>query len=136
MALQNADLFVIQSQTDNKLLKPQNVHIWDASGSREFLVSRNLQSREEDDLGPVYGFQWRHSGAQYKDCHTDYSGKGFDQLDKVIKEIKTNPTSRRILMSDFDPATAYQGVLYPCHSLILQFYVREGDFLDVKMYQR
>ena len=55
--------------------------------------------------------------------------------EKVIFEIKNDPNSRRILMTDFNPAIASQGVLYPCHSLLLQFYVHD-NFLDVKMVQR
>ena len=128
-------LFFIRGETNSKLLEEKGVNIWKGNTSQEFIDNLGLPY-QEGDMGRMYGWNWRHFGAEYKDCHTDYSGKGFDQLDKVIKEIKTNPTSRRILMSDFDPATAYQGVLYPCHSLILQFYVREGNVLDVKMYQR
>ena len=52
-------LWFINGSTDNRLLKEQNVHIWDGNGSKEFLASRGL-SYEEDDLGPIYGFQWRH----------------------------------------------------------------------------
>lgn len=50
------------------------------------------------DLGPVYGFQWRHFGAEYETMHSDYSGKGVDQLADVIKKIKENPNDRRIIM--------------------------------------
>ena len=56
------------------------------------------------DLGPIYGFQWRHFGAKYKDMHTDYTGQGVDQLANVIHTIKTNPTDRRIIMSAWNPA--------------------------------
>ena len=79
------------------------VHIWDANGSRDFLDSRGLAHREEGDLGPVYGFQWRHFGAKYTDMHTDYSGQGVDQLAKVIETIKNNPEDRRIIMSAWNP---------------------------------
>ena len=51
------------------------MHIWDANGSRDFLDKRGLTHREEGDLGPVYGFQWRHFGATYVDKHTDYTGQ-------------------------------------------------------------
>ena len=55
------------------------------------------------DLGPVYGFQWRHFGAEYKDIHTDYSGQGVDQLQEVIDKIKSNPEDRRIILSAWNP---------------------------------
>ena len=80
-----------------------DVHIWYANGSRDFLDSRGLAHREEGDLGPVYGFQWRHFGAKYIDMHTDYAGQGVDQLAKVIETIKNNPNDRRIIMSAWNP---------------------------------
>lgn len=68
------------------------------------------------DLGPVYGFQWRHFGAEYVDMHTDYSGKGVDQLAEVIHTIKTNPNDRRIIMSAWNPTG--EGVPFSfCHSI-------------------
>lgn len=59
------------------------------------------------DLGPIYGFQWRHFGAKYVDMNTDYSGQGVDQLANVIHTIKTNPNDRRIIMSAWNPAGTY-----------------------------
>ncbi len=56
-------LWFISGKTSNKILKSQNVHIWDGNGSRDFLDSRGLTNLEEDDLGPVYGHQWRHFNA-------------------------------------------------------------------------
>jgi thymidylate synthase len=56
------------------------------------------------DLGPVYGFQWRHFGAEYVDCDTDYAGQGIDQLADVIHKIKTSPYDRRIIMSAWNPS--------------------------------
>ena len=66
----------LKGSTNNNLLNENNVHIWDGNGSRDFLDSRNLQHLEVNDLGPVYGHQWRHFNAEYKDFNTDYSGKG------------------------------------------------------------
>lgn len=128
-------LFFIRGQTDSKLLEEKGVNIWKGNTSKEFIEKYGLPYRE-GDMGEIYGYNWRHFGAEYQGCDEDYTGKGFDQLTKVIEEIKTNPTSRRIIMTDFNPSTAHKGVLYPCHSLLLQFYVREGNILDIKMFQR
>jgi Thymidylate synthase len=68
-------LWFISGSTNAQLLANKGVHIWDGNGSREFLDRRGLHGREEMDLGPVYGFQWRHFGAQYTDMHADYTGK-------------------------------------------------------------
>jgi hypothetical protein len=62
-------------------------------------------------LGPVYGFQWRHFGADYVDADTDYSGKGVDQLREVIRKIKEDPTDRRIIMSAWNPAGLFTDLL-------------------------
>lgn len=70
-------LWFVQGCTNGKKLSEKGVHIWDANGSRDFLDNLGLNHREEGDLGPVYGFQWRHFGAEYKDMHTDYSGKSL-----------------------------------------------------------
>ena len=70
-----------------KILKKNNVHIWNANGSREFLDSRNLNYKE-DDLGPVYGHQWRFFNAPYTDCETDYTNQGYDQLNYIIEQLK------------------------------------------------
>ena len=79
------------------------VMIWEGNSSREFLDSVGLSHREVGDLGPVYGFQWRHFGADYTDMHADYSGQGVDQLAEVIHKIKNKPDDRRIIMCAWNP---------------------------------
>lgn len=86
------------------------------------------------DLGPVYGFQWRHFGAKYKTCHDDYSEEGVDQLAEVIRRIQTNPSDRRIIMSAWNPIDIPQMALPPCHCLA-QFFVADGE-LSCQLYQR
>lgn len=127
-------LFFIRGNTNSKLLEDKKVNIWKDNTSKEFIKKTGLLY-EEGDMGNMYGFQWRHFGADYIDCNTDYSNKGIDQLEQLINEIKTNPTSRRLIITDFNPAQAHMGVLYPCHSIVLQFYVSVNN-LSVKMYQR
>ena len=67
-------IWFLKADTNASLLSDKKVHIWDGNGSREFLDSIGLNHREVGDLGPVYGFQWRHFGAEYKDMHADYTG--------------------------------------------------------------
>jgi hypothetical protein len=67
-------LWFIRGSTNAKELQDKGVHIWDGNSSRAFLDSVGLSHREEGDLGPVYGFQWRHFGASYTDMHADYTG--------------------------------------------------------------
>ncbi|XP_074659950.1 thymidylate synthase-like [Tubulanus polymorphus] len=127
-------LWFIKGSTDGKELTAKRVRIWEANGTREFLDNRGLHHHEEGDLGPVYGFQWRHFGAEYKNCHSDYSGLGTDQLQHVIDQIKTNPYSRRIIMSAWNPPDIPKMALPPCHALV-QFYVANGE-LSCQLYQR
>ncbi|KAL4635252.1 thymidylate synthase [Arapaima gigas] len=127
-------LWFIKGSTNAKELSEKGVKIWDANGSREFLDKGGFTSREEGDLGPVYGFQWRHFGAEYKDMHTNYSGQGVDQLQNVIDTIKSNPNDRRIIMCAWNPKDLSLMALPPCHALC-QFYVSEGE-LSCQLYQR
>lgn len=102
-------LWFVRGSTDGKLLAEKDIHIWEGNGSREYLDKVGLGHRREGDLGPVYGFQWRHFGAEYKTCEDDYTGQGVDQLAQVIDKIKHNPTDRRIIMSAWNP----KGTLSP-----------------------
>ena len=74
------------------------------------------------DLGPVYGFQWRHFGAKYVDMYTDYSGQGVDQLAQVIHTIKTNPNDRRIIISAWNPPGSHD-VIHKHYQNILILYI-------------
>jgi len=127
-------LWFVKGDTNGKHLSEKGVKIWDANGSREFLDKRGLSHREEGDLGPVYGFQWRHFGAKYVDMHTDYTGQGVDQLAECVRKIKEDPTDRRILLSAWNPADLSLMALPPCH-MFCQFYVANGE-LSCLMYQR
>jgi thymidylate synthase len=130
-------LWFIRGQTSNELLKKQNVHIWDGNASRDFLDGRGLNNLQENDLGPVYGHQWRHFNAKYTDCNTDYTGQGIDQLDYIIKSLKDpkERTSRRLVMSAWNPCQLNEMALPPCH-VLCQFNVTNGNKLSCSLYQR
>jgi thymidylate synthase len=80
--------------TSSQSLPEQGIKMWDGNGGRKFLDSVGLSHREEGDLGSVYGFQWRHFGAEYKDANTDYTGQGIDQIADVIDKLKNKPYDR------------------------------------------
>lgn len=115
------------------------VKIWDANGSRTALDNLGFHEREEGDLGPVYGFQWRHFGAAYLSSNDNYSGQGIDQLAEVVRKIIHEPYDRRIILSAWNPADISKMVLPPCH-MFAQFYVgfeQEGKkVLHCLLYQR
>ncbi|KAL1582472.1 hypothetical protein WHR41_08859 [Cladosporium halotolerans] len=115
-------LWFVSGDTSAKTLQDQNVKIWDGNASRQYLDSVGLSHREEGDLGPVYGFQWRHFGAEYQDRNADYSGQGVDQLAEVVRKLKENPYDRRIILSAWNPADLKKMALPPCH-MFAQFYV-------------
>ncbi|KAF2672874.1 thymidylate synthase [Microthyrium microscopicum] len=115
-------LWFIEGNTSSLALSEAGVKIWDGNGSREFLDNAGLSHREVGDLGPVYGFQWRHFGAKYVDAKTDYTGQGVDQLAEVIHKLRTNPYDRRIILSAWNPADLKIMALPPCH-MFAQFYV-------------
>lgn len=127
-------LWFISGNTDSKMLSSMGIKIWDMNGSKDNLKKLGFGDREEGDLGPVYGFQWRHWGAEYKGCKEDYTGKGVDQLMNVINLIKNDPCSRRIVMSAWNPTDLEDMVLPPCHILV-QFIV-SGKDLTCILYQR
>ncbi|XP_010254750.1 PREDICTED: putative bifunctional dihydrofolate reductase-thymidylate synthase isoform X2 [Nelumbo nucifera] len=127
-------LWFISGSTNAKVLQEKGIHIWDGNASRDYLDSIGLTDREEGDLGPIYGFQWRHHGARYTNMHADYSGQGFDQLLDVIDKIKNKPDDRRIILSAWNPSDLKLMALPPCH-MFAQFYVVNGE-LSCQMYQR
>lgn len=130
-------LWFIKGSTDNKILQDQGVTIWNGNGSRDFLDSVGLVDYKENDLGPIYGFQWRHFNADYNDCYTDYTDKGVDQLAYIIECLKDplKRSSRRLIISAWNPCQLPKMVLPPCH-VLMQFNVRVGKYLSCSLYQR
>lgn len=128
-------LFFIRGETDTKLLEEKKINIWKGNTDKKFLDSIGKSSRKEGLMGPMYGYIWRNAGAVYDETTGKPLKKGIDQLEEVINLIKTDPNSRRILMTTYNVEQVKEGCLYPCHSLILQFYT-EGEYLDMYCYNR
>ena len=144
-------LWFIRGETDNTLLKEQGVHIWDGNSTREFLDSRGLSHYEVDELGPIYGRQWRHFNAPYitkkehkmAECLPEseqayYNVKGgVDQLQQIIDALKdpAQRTSRRLVMTAWNPCQLDDMALPPCH-ILCQFNVHDGNKLSCMMLQR
>ena len=130
-------LWFIKGDTNNEHLKEQGVTIWNDNASRDFLDSRGLTHLRENDLGPVYGHQWRHFNAKYTTCDENYDGKGVDQLEYIINCLKdpAQRTSRRMIMSAWNPCQLDEMALPPCHILV-QFNVTSGNKLSCCMFQR
>ncbi|KAL4902828.1 hypothetical protein BDW74DRAFT_169377 [Aspergillus multicolor] len=122
-------LWFISGSTSSIPLSEAGIKIWDGNGSRDFLDKVGLGHREVGDLGPVYGFQWRHFGAEYVDAHADYTGQGVDQLAEVVRKIKETPFDRRIIMSAWNPADLKKMALPPCH-MFAQFYVSYPEGIE------
>ncbi|BBG29313.1 thymidylate synthase [Zymobacter palmae] len=107
-------LWFLQGDTNIAYLKENGVRIWDEWAD------------EDGELGPVYGYQWRSWPAP--------NGESIDQISTLIQQIKTNPDSRRLIVSAWNPALVDQMALPPCHALF-QFYVADGK-LSCQLYQR
>lgn len=107
-------LWFIKGQTNVKYLQDNGVRIW------------NEWASPEGELGPIYGYQWR--------SWPDYNGSHIDQLSEVIQQIRTNPDSRRLIVSAWNVASIPDMALPPCH-ILFQFYVADGR-LSLQLYQR
>ena len=107
-------LWFLSGNTNNQWLKERGVSIWDEWAA------------PDGDLGPVYGYQWRSWPAP--------NGQHIDQIQEIIQTIKTNPDSRRIIVSAWNVADIPKMALAPCHAFF-QFYVASGK-LSCQLYQR
>lgn len=129
-------LFFLRGETNTNILLKKGVKIWEKNTNRNFLDNNELKHYDEWDMGPMYGYQWRHFNQKYYGSHGNYENLGFDQLKYCISLIKNNPASRRIIMTTYNPIQAKQGVLFPCHGLFTQFYVDNDHKLSCMMVQR
>lgn len=124
-------IFFLTGQTNNKWLTERKVTIW------------NEWAAEDGDLGPIYGYQWRHFGAEYtpereRDKNTIIGG--VDQVKNLLISLKEDPFSRRHILSAWNPSQLEEMALPPCH-LLCQFYVTPDEKgnpygLSCQLYQR
>lgn len=123
-------LWFLKGDTNVKFLQDNKVTIWDEWATAE---QTTRFGRQAGDLGAVYGHQWRNFGAS-QNADGSYLADGFDQISWLINEIKTNPNSRRLIVSGWNPKEAGEVALPPCHTLF-QFFVANGK-LSCQLYQR
>ena len=148
----NELLWMINGQTDSKILEKKGINIWKGNSSRDYLDKNGLSHLDDGDCGAIYGFQWRHFGNEYSDCnnnivkitlikntglsryisgiiskYVNYTVKysGFDQISECVRLIKEDSNSTRIIISGWNPAQLKNGVLPACHTMY-QFYVDEN----------
>ena len=112
--------FFIKGITDKRWLQERNNHIWDEWATpikAPYGHSQEAKKKmlEEIDLGPIYGFQWRHFNAIYEGVEKDYKGLGVDQLSNIINKLKEDPNDRRMIVSAWNPQQIKEMGLPPCH---------------------
>lgn len=112
--------FFIKGISDKQWLIERNNHIWDEWCSPEIIPyahdeETKKKMMEEKDLGPIYGWQWRHFGAKYIDYKTDYTGQGVDQLKRLVNDLKTTPESRQMLVLAWNPMDRDKVIPPFCH---------------------
>lgn len=134
-------LFFLRGETDTTSLESRGVNIWKANTSRAFLDSHGLGAYPEGEMGPGYGFQWRHFNGLYwarLDGEESNIG-GVDQIAAVQQSLRDDPFGRRHVVSAWNPWQIPQMALPPCHAMF-QFFVSVGvggeRTLSVSVYQR
>lgn len=125
----------LRGSTDVNELTAKGIHFWDANASRSFLDNRGLTTNRTGDIGPAYGFQWRHFGAKYRGCAAAHDGSGVDQIKNIERLLRDNPSSRRILLTAWNPSDLSKTALPPCH-VLAQFCVDDDKNLTCCLYQR
>ena len=123
-------LWFLRGETHVASLQAAGVRIWDEWATPEQTARFG---RSAGDLGPVYGHQWRNFGATRRPDGS-YARDGVDQIARLLEQIQRNPSSRRLLVTGWNPREADEVALPPCHTLF-QLYVQDGE-LSCQLYQR
>lgn len=101
-------LWFISGSTDQRVLEDQGVTIWRANNTPDVLRQLGLEYIPFRDAGPIYGHQWRHFGAKYVNSQTDYTNMGYDQLARVLYQLRSERNSRRIILTAWNPAQIHE----------------------------
>jgi thymidylate synthase len=117
--------FYLRGYSDKKWLTDRGCHFWD--------YWQNRKSDDPNDLGPTYGFEWRHFGAEYTGIK-NYHGQGIDQIKWVIEKLKKYPENKRLVVSQWNPKDIDQQAIPPC-PFAFQL-LKHGDELNIIFYQR
>ena len=112
--------FFIKGITDKQWLQERNNHIWDewaypkkAPYGHDEAAQKKM--KDERDLGPIYGFQWRHYNAPYYSFSADYTNQGVDQFKRLVDKLKSDPNDRRMIVMAWNPLALQDMALPPCH---------------------
>lgn len=125
-------LFFLSGSTDTNILKSK---IWKGNTSKEFLQERGLPY-DEGDMGPGYGFQWRHWGSEYEGCNPSEPYEGIDQIQNLINNIKSDPYDRRLIVSAWNVGDLHKMALPPCHCFFQLYPIPDTQEMDLMLYQR
>jgi thymidylate synthase len=112
--------FFLRGISDKRWLQDRNNHIWDEWCSPSLVpyahdAETKKKMLKERDLGPIYGWQWRHFGAEYKGYKADYSGQGVDQVKRLVSILKKNPYDRQMLVLAWNPMDVDKVIPPFCH---------------------
>ncbi len=132
--------WTLRGKTDKESLNKYDNHIWDKFCNPKFI--KNFKNDKEtydlmknqNDLGPIYGFQWRNFGAEYTGSDSNYSGKGFDQIQNLLEMLNINTYSKRLLVTNWNPKDVPEMAVPSCPCMF-QF-IRHGDKLNLSFFQR
>lgn len=137
--------FFIKGYTDKNWLKNNKNHIWD-EWSNTFNFDKNMSDEDikkrmllENDLGPIYGYQWRRFNEKYNGIINEENNKDSylgDQLSNILNNLKNNKDSRRMLVSAWNPLQLHQMALPPCHVLWQVLANKTLNTIDLIWYQR
>lgn len=123
-------MFFLRGESDTQTLRDKNIHIWDGNTNRKFLDDHHLGYLPEWNMGRGYGVQMRSFGSAYVSERNPYA----DQIETLIEDIVQNPTSRRLLVTHWNPNDHSKAALPPCH--VMHQYIIDGDQMDCVLTMR